>query len=233
MNIDTSSQSAENRQQLWENKSIPVSSLMSRRIDLKSIRRNALKELKYVLSIYEKAQAAELHYEVIRFVGIMAAVEAHAIWERFAEDRLIAALNHHPSTFIRANDIRGIKRVPLGLATVLVRGGSRYFDFRSTKELIDRADGFLGKSANPFRRLSPVDKNYLDTLAGMRNCIVHKSKPAFTTYKRLLRQTYGIKSAPEPDEFLSAEDRRGNSPARYKSRLHGLIAVIKKTIRHT
>jgi len=201
--------------------------------DLPRLRAKTLKEINFALSHYKKTVAKNSDFQLIWYIGMMAAVDMHATWERFAEGRLIVALNHDPSPFITANLIRGIKRIPVGLATVLVRSGARYFDFRSTGELIDKGDRLLGKSSNPFRKIPEADRKYLDTLSAVRNCIVHRSTLAFSAYKRSIRKTYGIKSAPEPEEFLAAVDRRVESPARNDSRLHGLATVLRKTIRHS
>jgi len=205
---------------------------MSSRVDLNGIRARAVKELDYALSLYNRAVKEKIDFKLIRYLGAMAAVDIHATWERFTEDRLIAALHYDPTTFFRANEIRGIKRLPVGLATILVRERSIYFDFRSTDALIDKADRLLGKSANPFRKIPADDRGYLETLFKVRNCIGHRSKLAYSNYKSLIRKIYGIRSAPEPEEFLSAIDRRVNSPARNQSRLHGLIVVTRRTILH-
>jgi hypothetical protein len=61
----------------------------------------------------------------------MTAVEVHQTWERYVEMRLIAALNHDARHFLAAQNITGANHVPLGLATYIIRGGNRYFDFKS------------------------------------------------------------------------------------------------------
>lgn len=206
---------------------------MPRRVNLHLLRKNAVKEVDAAMRQYKKAIKDALHYHTLWYIGAKVAIDLHAAWERFAEERLIAALNHAPATFIHNNEINGVRHIPVGLAAVLVRGGSRYFDFRGTDDLIKRADGLLGKSSNPFRKITKDDRKYLDTLSGIRNCIVHNSKLAFSTYKRMIRTTHGIKAAADPEEFLSAIDRRRDSPARNQSRLQGFIVVLKRTIRRT
>src|SRR4029453_13430295 len=105
---------------------------------------------------------ANLRYDLLRWIATMTAVEVHGIWERYVEHRLVAALNHHPETFLAENGVKGIKLVSSGLAAYLVRGGARYFDFRSTSELLDRGDRLVGKGDNPFRQLKKRERDYLD-----------------------------------------------------------------------
>lgn len=206
---------------------------MPRHIDLTVLKRKSIAELNSALARYEKATSQNLDYLLLRWIAAMTVVEVYAVWERYAEKRLVAALNHYPSHFLENNDIDGIEHISYGLATVLVRSGTKFFDFRSTSELIDKADRIVGKIENPFRVLNPTDKHYLDTLSAIRNYIVHQSEAALKSYKRSLETTYGIKSKPTPTEFLNAKDFRKSSPARYKSRLHGLIAIIKDSIDRT
>jgi hypothetical protein len=91
----------------------------------------------------------------------MTAVEVYAIWERYAEMRLTVALAHHPEQLIKDNEIYGLKFIPLGLASVLVRGAGRYFDFRSCAELIDQGNRLVGKTKNPFQPVTKHQKDYL------------------------------------------------------------------------
>ena len=98
----------------------------------------------------------------------MTAVEVHAVWERYAEQRLVAALNHSPAFFLNEHWIRGVTRIPSGLAAYAVRGGGRYFDFRSMSDLIDRSDRLLGRVANPFRAIHVNERDYLDALSSIR-----------------------------------------------------------------
>jgi hypothetical protein len=160
----------------------------------------------------------------------MSAVEAHAVWERYAEQRLVVALAHHPSAFVAANGVRGLKRIPVGLASVLVRGGGKYFDFRSCSDLLNVGDRLVGRPQNPFRRLSPSQRDYLDALSAIRNLIVHQSEAALAAYKRALTAVYGMKARPAPDEFLTALDLRPTSPLHRQPRLHGLLAVLHTAI---
>jgi tetratricopeptide (TPR) repeat protein len=206
---------------------------MPRHIDLTVLKRKSMGELDRALARYEKAISQNLDYYLLRWIAAMTVVEVYAVWERYAEKRLVAALNHYPNHFLENNDIDGVENISYGLSTVLVRSGAKFFDFRSTSELIDKADRLVGKVQNPFRALNPSDKHYLDTLSAIRNYIVHQSEAALKSYKRSLETTYEIKSKPTPAEFLNAKDFRKSSPARYKSRLHGLIVIIKDSIGRT
>jgi len=107
--------------------------------------------------------------------------------------RLIAALNHNPRHFLASQNIKGVSRVSYGLATYIIRGGNRYFDFRSMGELIDRADTWVAN--NMFKALPAPDRNYIDALAAIRNCVVHRSDAAMRAYRRSLREVYNIRSA--------------------------------------
>jgi len=116
---------------------------MPRRVDLARIRRLAQSSLQSTMDRYEAAVTAKLDYLLVRWIAQMTAVELHVVWERFAEDRLIVALNNDSSFFLETNHVFGIARVPNGLARFAARGGERYFDFRSCSELIERADAAL------------------------------------------------------------------------------------------
>jgi len=206
---------------------------MPRTVDLPGLKTKSVNLLNQAIARYGSIDANGPQYLLARWVAKMTAVEMHAIWERYVENRLVAALNHNATHFLAEQNIKGVSRVSSGLAFYVVRGGGRYFDFRSMSDLMDKGDRILGKAANPFRVPSADDRSYMDALAAVRNSIVHRSDAAFASYKRSLRSVYGIKSAPEPDEFLHAKDMRATSPARYRSRLHGLGTVIARCIQNT
>jgi hypothetical protein len=165
----------------------------------------------------------------------MSAVELYSIWERYAENRLVAALNHNPKHFLKKNNVVGVSRVSLGLARYIIRGGRGFSDFRSTDDLIKKAELWLGASANPFNSLRRSDDlQYLDCLAAVRNRIVHGSDASISAYRQKLRSVYGIAAAPGPDEFLHAKEDRGRGPAPGPgppaSRLRGLAIVVARSI---
>jgi hypothetical protein len=204
---------------------------MARTIDLKKLKAAAVAEIDRSKKRIDGAIQAKLSYWLLRWMCQMTAVEVHQTWERYVEMRLIAGLNHDPRHFLAAQNIKGAKRVSYGLATYIVRGGNRYFDFRSMGELIDKADKWLAN--NMFRVLPASDRNYIDALSAIRNCVVHKSDAAIRTYRKKLRDVYGIRSAPQPDEFLYAKDSRAKSPAGYQIRLYGLMAVVRRSVLST
>jgi hypothetical protein len=201
---------------------------MPRTIDVPKLKRNSITELAEMRDRVDEGINAGLNYLLLRWICRMSAVDVHETWERYVETRLVAALNHNPHRFLREQNIKGVKHVSYGLATYIVRGGNRYFDFRSMGELISMADKWLGEGNNIFRKIPANDREYMDALAAIRNCIVHGSDAATVSYKRKLRAVYGIKSAPKPDEFLYAQGR--NRP---KTRLHGLITVVERSIQDT
>jgi hypothetical protein len=198
--------------------------------DLRVVKDRALRSLTRIQSRYDSCRATTTNHLFVRWVGSMSAVDAHAVWERYAEQRLVVALAHHPDAFILNHGVRGLTRIPVGLAAVLVRGGGRYLDFRSCADLLGLGDRLLGKAQNPFRRLSATQRSYLDTLSAIRNAVVHQSDAAVASYKRLLTSVYGMKARPDPDEFLSALDQRATSPLRRQPRLSGLVSVLRAAI---
>ena len=202
---------------------------MPRTIDVSKIKHSAIGELDLMRKRIEDVRA-KLDYLTLRWMCKMTAVNAHEIWERFVEDRLVAAINHDPKHFLAEQNVKGVKHVSYGLARYIVRGGNRYFDFRSTGDLIARADKWLAPTQNVFKKIPNNDRDYLDALAAIRNFSVHGSDAAQIAYKRELRRTYGIHYAPQPDEFLHALDNRAGSPARYKLRLYGLMEILNRTI---
>jgi hypothetical protein len=208
---------------------------MPRTIDLSALKARSTNAIAHAVNRHAAVAVAESNrdYLLARWIAQMTAVEIHAVWERYVEGRLITALNHNAAHFLSENGIVGVTRVSSGLASYIVRSGSRYFDFRSMSDLISKTDKLIGTQQNPFRALPANDRNYIDALAAIRNCVVHRSDAALAAYKRTLRSLYGIASAPEPDEFLNALDRRTSSPARNMPRLHGLSQVVSRAIQNT
>ncbi|WP_316206203.1 MULTISPECIES: hypothetical protein [unclassified Bradyrhizobium] len=204
---------------------------MPRKIDLTKLKQRAHKEIKSLLDRIQHAEDSKFDYLLIRWMSAMTAVELHGIWERYAENRIVAGLNHDSSHFICEEAISGVSHVTVGLASFIVRGGNKYFDFRSMADLISKADRWMGPSQkNPFRSLTVHDRNYIDALAAIRNCVVHGSDAARSTYRTKLKSVYGILYTPEPDEFLNAKDSRAVSPLRYQTRLKGIASVIQRSI---
>jgi len=164
---------------------------MARSVNVPALKLRAQEDVSAALQRY--ADAAPLidpanpnQYNLLRWIAQMTAVEIHAIWERYVEDRLVAALNHNPNHFLLQNNIVGVTRMSRGFARFVVRGGNRFFDFRSLSDLLRKADLWLSKSRNPFRTLTVphhgyVDRDYIDALSTIRNVIVHGSDAARTS----------------------------------------------------
>lgn len=205
---------------------------MARKIDLKKLKASSQHDMRYALDRIEKAEKLK-DYVLLRWMSAMTAVELHGIWERYAEARAVAALNHDASHFIAEESIAGVSQVSFGLASFIVRGGNKFFDFRSMADLFGKADRWLGKNNNPFRKVPQADVPYIDALAAIRNCVVHGSDAAKQAYRRHLQQVYNIRYAPLPEEFLNAKDNRPGSPKRYCSRLKGLAVVLERAIAHS
>src|SRR5712691_9334178 len=144
---------------------------MPRKADLDARKTKAVQEIISAMKRYDGTSS--LDYAMRRWVAQMTAVEIHGTWERYVESRLVAALNHSPKHFIKEQSIGGVSAIPTGLALYIVRGGRRFFDFRSMSDLISKADHWLGKDANPFRSLDAVHRSYIDCLAAIRNHVVH------------------------------------------------------------
>ncbi|MEJ2375190.1 MAG: hypothetical protein P8Y71_07095 [Pseudolabrys sp.] len=202
---------------------------MPRKLDLKRLKTRSTNALNHIMARVESPPKGADHL-FIRWMCAMSAVEIHGVWERYAENRLVALLNHDVRHFVSEQSIKGISHVSVGLAYYVVRGGNRYFDFRSMSDLISRADHCAGNAANPFRAIPVSQRNYLDALAAIRNYVVHGSDASIESYKRTLSSVYGITYAPGPDEFLNALDNRASSPARYKRRFDGLATVVRSAI---
>jgi hypothetical protein len=202
------------------------------KVDISVLKKGSMNSIAHAMGRYASI-ADTLDYLVVRWIAQMTAVELHAVWERYVEARLVAALNHAPRHFLKEQNITGVTRISSGFASYIVRGGGRFFDFRSMGDIIDKANRWLGPSANPFALLPVSDRNYIDCLAAVRNCVVHGSTASVKAYKLKLKAVYGVTSAPEPDEFLKAKDMRAGSPVRNKSRIYGLAEVIKKAIKNT
>ena len=158
------------------------------------------------------------------------AVHLYAQWERYAEERLTEALVKHSSKFLDSNGIRRMKSIHKNLALVFVREGHRYFDFRSTGELMQKSDRLVGSENNPLRRLTAQLKSDLDTLGAIRNHIVHLSDSAGKSYNKRLSTSYGLISSPYVQSFLTAIDRRKSSPARNKERIIGLMEILRQAV---
>ncbi len=205
---------------------------MARKIDLTRLKAHSIREIEKLLRRVEQQSAGE-DYLLIRWMCRMSAVELHAVWERYAENRLVASLNHDSTHFISEQKIKGVSDISKGLAFYIVRGGNRYFDFRSMGDLIGKGNRIVGKDDNPFCAIPNKDRKYLDALAVIRNRIVHGSDAAIAAYKATLAKVYAISAAPGPDEFLGSIDKRAASPVRNERRLVGLAAVVIKSINVT
>jgi hypothetical protein len=204
---------------------------MPRTIDMVAKKSKFENDVNAAVDRFESADPGKRYLK--RWIAQMTAVEIHSIWERYAEIRLVAALNHHPDHFLREHQIAGVKRISSGLASYIIRGGNRYFDFRSSDDLLGRSKRWFSDADNPFRNLTAVDRSYIDALSAIRNFIVHRSDAASEMYRQRLKKVYGVKSAPEPDEFLNSKDPRSASPARNKPRVLGLAVKVIDAIRRT
>lgn len=202
---------------------------MARKIDVARLKSTSTALIMASLKRMTSA-ASSVDHHLLRWISQMTVVEIHSVWERYAENRLVAALNHDARHFIDEEEIKGISHVSTGLAYYVVRGGGQFFTFRSAEDLMKKGNQLLGKSNNPFAQLPINEKKYLDCFAAIRNCIVHGSDFSKERYKRELRDVYNIRYAPAPDEFLTAIDHRQHSPARFKSRAVGLAVMIEKAI---
>jgi hypothetical protein len=138
---------------------------MARKFDLKKLRSEAQADLREAINTVTKASVNPAEYLFARWVCKMVAVDIHAVWERFVEDRAAAALNHNPHHFLKENDVKGVENISSGLAYYIVRGGARYFDFRSMSDLWGKSDQWFGKSTNPFRKVSGTDVPYIDSFS--------------------------------------------------------------------
>ena len=177
---------------------------MARKVNLIQLKANSNSRIDELTKRIADAEAAKYDYLLIRWMCAMIAVELHGIWERYVEDRLATGLNHNPSFFVADQGLTGVTSVSTGLAHFVIRGGQKYFNFRSMGDLIGRSDRFLGKPNNPFRNIPRPDCNYVDALAAVRNRVVHGSDASIAAYKAALGSVYKIASAPGPDEFLKA-----------------------------
>jgi hypothetical protein len=194
---------------------------MARTVDRTRLRTITLARLGQTGSRFTKLSAST-DYLFVRWVASMTAVEAWAIWERYAEDTLVANINAGVGTAPRL-DVAG--------ARALIRNGRQYFDFRSTKELVKKATAIIGAPHQPFQQLTPPIPEYLDTLGAIRNYVVHQSLSALATYRTRLSVTFGIKSKPAPDEFLNAKDFRKASVAPGKPRILVLLHYVEQAIK--
>lgn len=206
---------------------------MARKTDLDKLRIKSSQDVDTLTERFKEFEETlpSEKYLLRRWAAEMSIVELHAIWERFAEERLVIALNHKPAYFIEENSVKGTDIISKGLAHVLVKGNQSYFDFRSMDDLIKKGNKLLGNTNNPFLSLPKnPDRNYLDTLSAIRNYIVHRSQTSQKSYKKALKDSFNISSSPEPSEFLNAKDSRTNSPKKWDKRIFVIAKVVKDTI---
>jgi hypothetical protein len=187
---------------------------MARKFDLKKLKREAIKELDDAKGIVAKVEKNTNEYIFARWVCRMVAVDIYESWENYVENRLAAGLNHAPEHFLETHDVKGVKNISSGFAYYIVRGGGRFFDFRSVAELVRKGNEWLGKQTNPFLKLSKAQREYIDALAAIRNYVSHGSDAANRAYRWHLKKLYGIQYAMTPGEFLLTLDRRPVSHAR-------------------
>ena len=203
---------------------------MPKTANVKRVKDSALDRLYFSSARYEDARFdTGLQRSFVAWVAAMTAVEIYATWERYAEERLTIALSNHPEHFLREKNVRGVKKISLGLATALILGGNKYFDFRSTDDLIRIGKTMVGANNNPFSTLQPI-RGYLDALSVIRNYVVHQSESGLKAYKVKLSTVYGMKRYPFPTVFLNSVDRRRGCPASHKPRITGLIETVRNAI---
>ena len=207
---------------------------MARTIDVPGLKTGSIRSLHGASNRLGYIGTAESEHELVfqRWVYAMTAVEIHSIWERYVERRLVAALNHDAGHFIDKEELKGVTRVSAGFAFYIVRSGQKYFDIRSSGELLDKSDKLLGQP-NPFRALTLNVRNYLDAMYAIRNLVVHGSTAAMTAYNREMNSKYGVRYPPKPGEFLCAIERRAGAPGRGRTRLSGIISVVTDAINQT
>jgi len=203
---------------------------MAKVANVRRVKDSARERLYFSRARYEDALFnTELQRSFVAWVAAMTAVEVYATWERYAEERLTISLSNHPEHFLKEKNVRGVKTIPLGLARTLILGRNKYFDFRSTDDLIKHGRVMVGAINNPFDSLRP-HKDYLDCLSTIRNLIVHQSESALAAYKSKLSAVYDVKRYSFPTVFLNSIDRRATSPARNEPRVIGLIATVETAI---
>lgn len=203
---------------------------MPRLLHLPRIRSVATDRIRSTLDRLGRIERSRPHLDDRRWANAMSLVSIHSAWERFAEHRLALELNHSPDHFLKTNIVKGIHSIPKGLALYLVRGGMNYFDFRSCSDLLSKGDKLLSPAGNPFRNITASSRNVLDCMAAIRNAVVHESDSAMDSYKKRLRNDFGIKSAPSPGEFLDSIDRRRNSPTMGRKRIYFFAHVVNSIV---
>ena len=129
---------------------------MPRLLHMPRIRSVATDRIRSTLDRLGRIERSRPHLDERRWANAMSLVSIHSAWERFAEHRLALELNHSPDHFLKTNIVKGIHRIPKGLALYLVRGGMNYFDFRSCSDLLSKGDKLLSPAGNPFRNIRPA-----------------------------------------------------------------------------
>jgi hypothetical protein len=100
-------------------------------------------------------------------------------------------------------------------------------------DLIRKANDIVGTNHNPFTRLTPQQKNYLDALAIIRNYVVHQSDAAEKAYKGVVQRQYGLRKVRSPQYLLATVERRRGNPLVGNQRIYGLMEVVKESISAT
>jgi hypothetical protein len=162
---------------------------MARKINLTKLKINSTSSIDVLIKRIADAEVKNFHHLLIRRMCAMTAVELHGIWERYVEDRLVAGLNHDPSFFVADQGLTGVNNVSKGLAHFVVRGGQKYFDFRSMGDLTGRSNRFLGEQNNPFKNIPKSDREYINALAAVRNRVVRGSDASIAAYNAALLPT--------------------------------------------
>jgi hypothetical protein len=203
---------------------------MARRIGLAQHTKQAIGEIARSLRYYKHVSSFD-DYSLSRWSSQMVAVDIHAVWERYAEKRLVIALNHNPDFFIKRNHLKGIRKVPAGLASYVVRSGGKFFDFRSMNELTRISKLLIAPEDNPFRVITEEQRSYIECLAAIRNRIAHRSEASEAAYRNQLRSVFSLRFCPETPEFLNSLDSRRSSPARGRPRIFGIATMVAEAIR--
>ena len=69
---------------------------MAKKINLTALKTKSRDDINYAIERYERADKKGLHYLLVWWIAKMTAVEIYTVWERYVEDRLVAAFKFMP-----------------------------------------------------------------------------------------------------------------------------------------
>jgi hypothetical protein len=141
-------------------------------------------------------------------------LRAASRWEVLIEQDIVTSINHNPSAYARALNLKLRKHLTKDECKAMVFG-HRFLDFKSVGDVKSFGKRYLVQADNPFAAIPGAVCNLIDEFMTMRNLLAHYSDYGWRSYYGFMKKKYRYVRVPEPGEFLITADRNGHRWVRY------------------